>query len=125
MKPVLQRSMHCPCGRARILAGGLCATCYTLKRQARAYFGGLREQVLARDGPRCLAYGKPGRQKRACCPSSPARRPGARVADHAPPRLPCARFGPRIARPPAREFETSHRAALWCLRRGTWKPVRP
>jgi hypothetical protein len=36
----VQRAMHCSCGRARILAHGLCATCYTLKRQDAEYFGG-------------------------------------------------------------------------------------
>ena len=25
--------MHCPCGREKILANGLCASCYNLKRQ--------------------------------------------------------------------------------------------
>ncbi len=25
--------MYCPCGNAKVLAKGLCATCYTLKRQ--------------------------------------------------------------------------------------------
>ncbi len=54
MKRALQRSMHCPCGRARILARGLCATCYTLKRQDGVYFGGLREQVLTRNWPLLL-----------------------------------------------------------------------
>jgi hypothetical protein len=45
--------MHCPCGRAKILAKGLCSTCYTLKRQDEAYFGGHREEVLKRDDYRC------------------------------------------------------------------------
>lgn len=45
--------MYCPCGREKILANGLCATCYTLKRQDAEYFGGKREAVLARDGYRC------------------------------------------------------------------------
>jgi hypothetical protein len=42
--------MHCPYGNAKVLALGLCATCYTLKRQDEEYFGGLREAVLERDG---------------------------------------------------------------------------
>lgn len=33
-----QRSMHCPCGRDKILAHGLCATCYTLRRQDDQHF---------------------------------------------------------------------------------------
>ena len=45
MKATRQRVMHCPCGNAKVLALGLCATCYTLKRQDEAYFGGLREAV--------------------------------------------------------------------------------
>ncbi len=36
---------------------GLCATCYTLKRQDEEYFGGHREAVLARDGNRCRIPG--------------------------------------------------------------------
>jgi hypothetical protein len=49
-KTGVQRALHCRCGREKILALGLCATCYTLKRQDDEYFGGLREQVLERDG---------------------------------------------------------------------------
>ena len=45
--------MHCPCGRPKVLAKGLCQTCYTLKRQDEAYFGGHREDVLKRDDYRC------------------------------------------------------------------------
>ena len=36
---------------------GLCATCYTLKRQDEEYFGGQREAVLTRDGNRCAVPG--------------------------------------------------------------------
>lgn len=57
--------MHCPCGRTKILAHGLCATCYTLKRQDEEYFGGLRETVLERDGYRCRVCDAPGRRKRS------------------------------------------------------------
>ena len=39
--------MHCRCGNPKILAVGLCATCYTLKRQDEEYFGGLREAVCS------------------------------------------------------------------------------
>ena len=42
--------MHCPCGNHKVLALGLCATCYTLKQQDEEYFGGMREAVLERDG---------------------------------------------------------------------------
>ena len=53
MATTRQRSMCCPCGNERILARGLCATCYTLRRQDAEYFGGHREEVLARDEYRC------------------------------------------------------------------------
>ncbi|MBB5060207.1 hypothetical protein HDF16_004943 [Granulicella aggregans] len=53
MKGPFQRSLYCPCGNEKILALGLCSTCYTLKRQDEEYFGGHREEVLARDGYRC------------------------------------------------------------------------
>lgn len=49
--------MHCPCGNAEVLAKGLCATCYTLKRQDEEYFGGHREEVLKRDDYRCRVPG--------------------------------------------------------------------
>ena len=56
MKP-RQTVMHCPCGNAKVLAKGLCATCYALKRQDEEYFGGHREEVLKRDGYRCRVPG--------------------------------------------------------------------
>jgi len=65
MKKSPQRLLHCPCGRARVLARGLCAVCYTLRRQDEAYFGGLREAVLARDGYCCRVCGASGRGKRS------------------------------------------------------------
>ena len=65
MKAGVQRALHCRCGREKILALGLCATCYTLKRQDEEYFGGLREQVLERDGYCCRVCGAPGRRKRS------------------------------------------------------------
>lgn len=52
-----QRSICCPCGNDKVLALGLCATCYTLKRQDEEYFGGQREVVLTRDGYRCAVPG--------------------------------------------------------------------
>jgi hypothetical protein len=60
-----QLALCCPCGRPEMLALGLCATCYTLKRQDEEYFGGLREAVLERDGYRCRACGAPRREKRS------------------------------------------------------------
>jgi hypothetical protein len=59
----VQLALCCPCGRPEILALGLCATCYTLKRQDEEYFGGLREAVLDRDGYRCPGCGAPGHEK--------------------------------------------------------------
>ena len=49
MKKGVQTAICCPCGKEKILALGLCATCYMLKRQDAEYFGGPREQVLERD----------------------------------------------------------------------------
>ncbi|MDX6457919.1 MAG: hypothetical protein QOJ51_3789 [Acidobacteriaceae bacterium] len=53
-----------PLRASEILALGLCASCYTMRRQDEAYFGGLREAVLARDGYRCRGCGASGRGKR-------------------------------------------------------------
>lgn len=57
MARLVQRSICCPCGNDKVLALGLCATCYTLKRQDEEYFGGQREAVLTRDGNRCAVPG--------------------------------------------------------------------
>jgi hypothetical protein len=65
MKKGIQRAMCCPCGQEKILAYGLCATCYTLKRQDEEYFGGLREAVLERDGYCCQVCEASGRDKRS------------------------------------------------------------
>src|SRR6195952_734657 len=65
MKKPVQRVMLCGCGNAKILALGLCSTCYTLKRQDEEYFGGLREAVLERDGYRCRVCDASGRDKRS------------------------------------------------------------
>ena len=46
MARLAQRSICCPCGNDKVLALGLCATCYTLERQDEEYFGGQREVVL-------------------------------------------------------------------------------
>lgn len=61
----VQRTLHCRCGRGKVLALGMCATCYTLKRQDEEYFGGLREQVLKRDNYCCRGCGASGRGKRS------------------------------------------------------------
>lgn len=65
-RPKLKQSaFYCRCGREKILANGMCAVCYALKRQDEAYFGGLREQVLERDGYACRVCGASGRDKRS------------------------------------------------------------
>ncbi len=65
MKRAVQRAMHCRCGHLKILAHGLCPTCYTLKRQDEEYFGGLREAVLERGSYRCRVCDASGRDKRS------------------------------------------------------------
>jgi len=60
-----QRIMHCPCGNAKVIALGMCAICYTLKRQDEEHFGALRETVLERDGYRCRVCDASGRDKRS------------------------------------------------------------
>lgn len=65
MKKGTQLAMYCRCGNEKILALGLCSTCYTLKRQDEEYFGGLRETVLVRDGYCCRVCGASGRRKRS------------------------------------------------------------
>jgi hypothetical protein len=60
-----QIAMHCRCGASKILALGMCSTCYALKRQDEQYFGGLREAVLRRDNNRCRVCDRPGGKKRS------------------------------------------------------------
>jgi 5-methylcytosine-specific restriction endonuclease McrA len=57
--------MHCRCGKIKILAHGMCAVCYTLRRQDEEYFGGLREKVLERDSYRCRVCDASGRDIRS------------------------------------------------------------
>ncbi len=65
MKRLVQRRIHCPCGRAKMLARGLCGTCYSLQRQDEEHFGGLREAVLYRDRRRCRVCDALGGRKRS------------------------------------------------------------
>ena len=65
VRAAVQRALYCRCGRGKVLALGMCATCYTLKRQDEEYFGGLREQVLRRDGYCCRVCGASERGKRS------------------------------------------------------------
>jgi hypothetical protein len=46
LKKGVQTAICCPCGNEKILALGLCATCYTLKRQDAEYFGGLEQTYI-------------------------------------------------------------------------------
>ena len=50
-------ALYCRCGNEKIIALGLCATCYTLKQQDEEYFGGLHEAILERDGYCCRVCG--------------------------------------------------------------------
>ena len=66
-----QRTRCCrSCGAGACAAGGrlvkgLCRRCYALHHHDQLYFGGLRQQVLARDNHRCQACGKLGRRRRS------------------------------------------------------------
>lgn len=66
-----QRAMHCPCGRSPLIARGLCATCYTLRRQDDEHFGGLREKVLERDGYLCRVCAELPEIDRLCAGQPP------------------------------------------------------
>ncbi len=72
MKKPAQRAMHCRCGNAKIIAHGLCWTCYSLKRQYEAYFGGLREEVLERDGHLCRVCAELPEVDRLCAGQPPS-----------------------------------------------------
>ena len=72
MKKPAQRAMHCRCGNANIIAHGLCWTCYSLKRQDEAYFGGLREKVLERDGHLCRVCAELPEVDRLCVGQPPS-----------------------------------------------------
>ena len=72
MKKPAQTAMHCPCGNAKIIAHGLCWTCYSLKRQDKARFGGLREKVLERDGYRCRVCAELPEVDRLCVGHPPS-----------------------------------------------------
>jgi len=51
----------CSCGRDFSWAGGLCRACYRARAHSRQRFGGLREEILERDGRLCRACGAAGR----------------------------------------------------------------
>ena len=60
-----QRSLHCPCGRAKIVARGLCGSATRCAGRTGATSAGLREAVLARDGRCCRVCHTPERGKRS------------------------------------------------------------
>lgn len=51
----------CPCGRNLTWVGGLCRACYRAAVHSRRHFGGLRQEILDRDGCLCRACGSAGR----------------------------------------------------------------
>ena len=109
----VQTPICCPCGNEKILALGLCATCYTLRRQDAEYFGGLREQVLERDGYAFTVRGDPdpGVHHRvpgksvpylmiALCAGCHAKVPLASpIHSSFPPPIPCTQFILQASRP--------------------------
>ena len=42
-----QGALYCRCGNEKLLANGMCATCYPLKRQDDEYFGGFARGCLS------------------------------------------------------------------------------
>ena len=66
MSRLQQRVLHCGCGDPKVVKLGLCATCYTLRRQDEEYFGGLREAVLERDGRMCRVCAELPEVERLC-----------------------------------------------------------
>lgn len=57
--PPLQLSFLCQCGkRIALKTPGCCRSCYDRRHHSLRFFGGLREQVLERDGFRCRGCGQ-------------------------------------------------------------------
>ena len=55
-----QRFLHClVCRSAELCSAGLCRSCYDAVYHSEAYFGGLKEVVLDRDGRCCRTCGDP------------------------------------------------------------------
>lgn len=71
MGKLLQAVLCCPCGDPATVAG-LCPTCYTLRRRDEAYFGGLRERVLMRDGRFCRVCAALPEVERLCAGQPPS-----------------------------------------------------
>jgi 5-methylcytosine-specific restriction endonuclease McrA len=55
-----QRFLHCLiCGHEELCSAGLCRHCYDAAYHSETYFGGLKEDVLERDGGRCRVCAAP------------------------------------------------------------------
>ena len=52
-----QKPLFCPCGRDFPALAGLCRRCYRAVANSRFRFGGLRDEILERDGYACRACG--------------------------------------------------------------------
>ena len=53
------RALLCSvCGSEEVCSGGLCRRCYDIAHHSEAYFGGRKDQVLARDGRSCRTCGE-------------------------------------------------------------------
>jgi 5-methylcytosine-specific restriction endonuclease McrA len=52
-----QRLLFCPCGQDLPWLAGLCPRCYRSASHSRVRFGGLREEILERDGRACRGCG--------------------------------------------------------------------
>ena len=52
-----QAWLFCPCGQDAPATAGLCRRCYWSASNSRARFGGLREEILERDGRACRGCG--------------------------------------------------------------------
>lgn len=52
-----QSAPLCPCGRDFARTRGLCRSCYRAAARSRQRFGGLRDEILERDGRTCQACG--------------------------------------------------------------------
>ena len=60
MQYLAQRGLFCVCGHAFPVVAGLCRRCYSADWRSRSYYGGFRDQVLARDGCCQICGGKSG-----------------------------------------------------------------
>ena len=72
MRKLVQSVLCCPCGKTKIFGYGLCASCYSLKRQDAEKFNGLRERVLERDGYRCRVCAELPEVERLCVGQPPS-----------------------------------------------------